>query len=188
MAVAEEVVRLAVERYSQVTATLTAILTIAVIVQRFLGPRADWVEKRRKRFLIGVSELLSATGLDTLGFYVTGHLSAESHACTVKSDIDTVEKLLYQAGYRRNLLAALKIKVGSNSVESDGSWVYRESVTAKKQYHVTLVDTDSGVKIYEHKEFSIIHPIKHYFGTPEPSDMVTSKLKEVAGDVDVVAS
>jgi len=81
---------------------------------------------------------------------------------------DEIEAVLRCLGFRRNPVAFLKSRSWSPfDVDgiSEGSWVWRSSVFAHRQLHVTLFDNedDGSYDVLAHWELSWIrHPFKHY--------------------------
>ena len=146
-------------------AALVAVLALIGALQYQLGPRADWVESRRRRVLSRLHELLSS-----FGGYAEAQSPRVDYVCTVDIGEEELEKVLYQGGYHRNLLAAIHTRVlpddaPAGAEKSEGSWVYRPSFLASRQHHGRLypaVDGD-GIDLYAHNEYSnIVRPIKHY--------------------------
>jgi len=87
---------------------------------------------------------------------------------TLHMSEDDIEAILRQLGFRRNPVAFLKSRAWSPfDVDgiSEGSWVWRSSLFADRQLHVTLFDNedDGSYDVLAHWELSWIrHPIKHY--------------------------
>lgn len=148
---------------------ITLLLVIGA-AQRYLGPEDDWVEGFRRRWLIRFHELLSAIGAFGIaevaprGEVGTINVSDEDVSATVTYE-DHAERKLYQMGFCRNVLASKKYRNRPEGRQwSASSWVYRSSLFAPRQTHVTLFSTDeTGVfVIYAHEEPSNVrHPLKH---------------------------
>jgi hypothetical protein len=95
------------------------------------------------------------------GGYAMTDNTEEEYVGTVDLTEDEFEDVLAEAGFRRNVVSSLKVRVDGNV--SDGSWAWRESPLADWQLHVILHNVDDSVEAYAHWEYSwITHPIKHY--------------------------
>ena len=82
-------------------------------------------------------------------------------------DEDEIEAHLRALGFSRNPVSALKTRKWSpfdSDGVSEGSWVWRESLLAHFQLHVTLFSNDDGTyDVLAHWEPSWIrHPVRHY--------------------------
>lgn len=143
-------------------------------LQYLLGPKADWVESMRHRWWLRIHEALSA-----YGGYAKREMHQNEYVTTAITDTDTLEKALYRANFHRNPLAAQKYFLEPNGEMnlSSGSWVYRPSLLATYQLHLTLFETKSGVEIYSHCEYSnVTHPIKHYRGAHQENAAGKSRI------------
>lgn len=97
------------------------------------------------------------------GGFAMSHSTEDEYAATVYCPQPELEELLKGQGFSPSLLSALKVRYNRNT--EDGSWVWRESVTADMQLHVVShVRRDSdAIDLYAHWERSnFTHPIKHY--------------------------
>jgi len=99
----------------------------------------------------------------------------------IDADRETVEEHLWDAGFRRNPLSALKTRDGEAEV---GSWAYREGTDAPRQLHVALFPAADGpgVDVYAHEEWSAINSdvaIRHY----EAEDQRKSLGREAAAEM-----
>ncbi|ADJ15243.1 hypothetical protein [Halalkalicoccus jeotgali] len=98
------------------------------------------------------------------GGYAMTDNTEEEYVGTVQMSQPELETLLANAGFRRNVVSSLKVRIDGNI--SDGSWAWRESPLADWQLHVILHDVGESVEVYAHWEYSwITNPIKHYAAT-----------------------
>lgn len=118
---------------------------------------SDWTEPLRRwlwPLLHGV--------LTTVGAYSVGYVGEAQYAGTAPLGEEELEKQLHSVGFRTNVLAALKHD--GTGEWSEKSCVWRESLLADRQLHVTLFDArdGTGMDVYAHWEWSwITHPIRH---------------------------
>lgn len=99
----------------------------------------------------------------TFGGYAISHTTADEYVLTARCSEATLEDVLERAGFSRNPIAALKVRMDGNTAE--GSWVWRPSLLAGEQLHIVLHDleNETGVDVYAHWECSWIrHPYRHY--------------------------
>ncbi len=97
----------------------------------------------------------------SFGGYAMSSNTEEEYVGTVAMTEDEFEELLAAAGFRRNLVSSLKVRVDGNV--SDGSWAWRASPLSDWQLHVILHNVDDTVEVYAHWEYAwLTHPIKHY--------------------------
>ncbi|MDL5360880.1 hypothetical protein [Halalkalicoccus sp. NIPERK01] len=95
------------------------------------------------------------------GGYAMTDNTEEEYVGTVDLPQRELEELLATAGFRRNVVSSLKVRVDGNV--SDGSWAWRASPLADWQLHLILHDVGESVEAYAHWEYSwITHPVKHY--------------------------
>jgi len=174
---------------------ITAAVVVIGFLQRFLGPKHDWVETRRRWLLLKLDEFLSMFGEYSVlnpdvSWYAYTVTVPERAVLPTEEPSDALERFLYQGNgtitYHRNLIAALKrlhLPTGA-TVESIGSWVYRESLLASKQHHATIFPHPTRERAFlllHHKEYSwITHLVKHYRGVDaergDPDNMLSSAL------------
>ena len=135
---------------SPVVASL-ALLAVAVYIghRRRLGPTADWVEVVRATTLPIIDPVIErAVG----GAGSQYKLLEREYAGTIAASPEKAERILWEVGCRRNLMAALKT---TESREETGSWVYRgPEVGSEMQLHVMLFEAEQGTDVYAHREFS----------------------------------
>lgn len=112
------------------------------------------------------------------GGYAMSSNTEEEYVGTVDLTEDEFEAVLAKAGFRRNVISSLKVRVDGNV--SNGSWALRESPLADCQLHVILHNVDDTVEVYAHWEYSwLTHPIKHYRAVacdPEKGVRMTRRL------------
>lgn len=98
--------------------------------------------------------------------YAAYQLAPREYAGHVSGDVEDAEQMLWDAGLRRNPVAALKTLADGRGEK--GSWVYRDSPFSRKQVHVMLFEANGGgVDMYAHEEYSSINPFvmrRHYLG------------------------
>lgn len=82
----------------------------------------------------------------------------------IERGLDRFQDDLRAMGFTREPISALKLD--RDGRKSAGSWVYRASIAAEKQLHVTIFTGRSGaIDVYAHWEYSwITNPVKHYRG------------------------
>ena len=130
-------------------AALGFVISYAVPTRYNRGPEARWWERLRRisSRLFGLVDEDGGPRPITDGEYA-GRLDC---------DLDTAETLLYEAGFIRNPMARLKIR---DDQAEGGSWVYRESPLAPRQFHLMLFENDDGTTdVYAHEELSSVHPL-----------------------------
>lgn len=154
---------------AKVQAAVIGFFILALIVQSYLGPKADWVESKRKRLLIKFDEALTFVG----GFGTREIMEVEYAGTALVPDDhgegdreDWVERQLYDSGFHRNLIAGKKYRyVDGHKQYADGSWAIRDSVVAKRQLHLHLFKaSDGNFDIYVHEEPSVTRPLDHLYG------------------------
>lgn len=122
-----------------------------------MGQSADMYNSVRRRLLPEVHGVLEVV----IGGYALSDTPPEEYVGTLDCSESEAEELLDALGFSRNVVASLKVRVDGNV--SDGSWVYRESLLAAYQLHVTIHRAETGVQMYAHWEYSSVrHPYRHY--------------------------
>ena len=144
-----------------------------------MGRSADVYNATRRRLLPGLHGVLDAV----IGGYALSDTPPEEYVATLCCSESEAEALLNSLGLDRNIAASLKVRIDGNV--SDGSWVYRESLLASHQLHVTIHRSDGGVDAYAHWEYSSIrHPYRHYlareYSAEKGVEMMRSALEERA--------
>ncbi len=149
-----------------------------------MGRSTDVYNATRRRLLPGIHG-----ALDTfIGGYALSDTPPEEYVGTLHGSEPEVESLLASLGLDRNLVASLKVRIDGNV--SDGSWVYRESLLASHQLHVTIHRAETGVDTYAHWEYSSIrHPYRHYLAREYSAEkgvgMMRSVLEETTDRHDI---
>ncbi len=95
------------------------------------------------------------------GGFAMSHSTEDEYAATLYCPEDELEEILTDQGFSPS--SALKVRYDRNT--EDGSWVWRDSLTADMQLHVVShARVDSGtIDLYAHWErSSFTHPITHY--------------------------
>ena len=122
-----------------------------------MGRSSDIYNSARRRLLPGLHSVLDLV----IGGYALSDTPPEEYVGTLDCSESEAETALAALGFTRNLFASLKVRVDGNV--SDGSWVYRDSLCADNQLHVTIHRAENGVRVYAHWESSSIrHPYRHY--------------------------
>ena len=135
------------------------------------GPQARFWNPLR-RALVPVLDRIADQHLDdrTGGAisYAQYELDNSEYVGRVEASVGEFERALYDSGFKRLPLAALKTLPGGR-IER-GSWARREGLLAERQTHVMLFESpagESGIDVYAHAEPSAINPTtawKHYRG------------------------
>ncbi|GAB3672806.1 hypothetical protein [Halopiger thermotolerans] len=96
------------------------------------------------------------------GGYVQCTMHSAEYVGTVERTLDRYRTDLREMGFRPEPIAALKCH--RDGRKSAGSWVFRRSLFADEQLHVTLFRAGTNaIETYAHWEYSWIrHPIDHY--------------------------
>ena len=117
----------------------------------------DGLQRLRRRLKPNVHRLM-----DRLGGYAMSDTPEAEYVATFDCSVSELERTLADTfGFRRNPLSALKVRIDGNV--SDGSWVWRRWPLAARQLHLVLHETDDGVDVYAHWEYSwVTHPLRHY--------------------------
>jgi hypothetical protein len=145
------------------------------------GPRATWWNTLRRLLLPLLDSAARRRGLG----YASYEISDREFGGTVDASIGEVEATLWELGFERMPLAALKT-TPDGRVEQ-GSWAYRQGPLADRQLHVMLFEADSGVDLYVHNEYNAFHPrfaLKHYRGVdlkPGVGEERVQKMLEDSG-------
>lgn len=158
--------------------------------------RIDLLTRRRRYWWPKIDRLLSNTGA-----YATYAIYARERVGIIQKPVQDVEELLRSLGFRREPVAALKIRAGRPHRESAGSWVMKGEDIAnlfsdellsdahdvgEMQLHITLFALPEGTEINAHYEYrwepwapnwDITRPLKHkkpkqYGGYYAPRDGV----------------
>lgn len=131
----------------------------------------DWIERVRRNILPILHSILSKFGL-----YAAGDVGDTSYSCTTHASEEQLEKMLVEAGFMRNPIAALKYRIHKQQrYVSEGSWffftmndpIYVLGIfeLPRWQYHLTIFDDpdSDGQRCYIHKEYWWgTEPVKHY--------------------------
>ncbi|MFB6196416.1 MAG: hypothetical protein ABEI80_09605 [Haloplanus sp.] len=136
------------------TIIASLLLTLATVttVQRWrLGPTADWIEAARATTLPPLDPAIERTVGGIGSAYETPDREVVG---VIDADSERVERRLFRAGCRRNVLSAHKSLADGR--EQIGAWVYRGSeVDPKMQVDVLLFEAaDGGTTVAAHHEFS----------------------------------
>lgn len=128
------------------------------------GPAADFWERLRST----VIPTLDALGRRLDVGYAAYTMGEREYAGTLRAGPEQAEQVLFEAGFRRNPLAAFKTLPDGR--EEVGSWSYRDGLLATHQIHVVLFPPEgngTGTEVYAHYEYSSINPLtalRHYRG------------------------
>ncbi|UIO98906.1 hypothetical protein Hbl1158_10205 [Halobaculum sp. CBA1158] len=141
--------------------SLTALLLFVRALQgprtrRWLGPAADWWETLRRAVL----PLLDRVARRRLpgDHFAAYHLPEREIVGVIDAPPDRVEAMLFEAGFRRMPLAALKT-LPDGRVEV-GSWAWRDSPLAELQDHAILFAAAGGDQtlVAAHQEANALNP------------------------------
>ncbi|NUE03555.1 hypothetical protein HUB97_13785 [Halorubraceae archaeon YAN] len=139
-----------------------------------MGRSTDIYNSVRRRLLPGVHGVLDVL----IGGYALSDTPPEEYVGTLECSTSEAEELLATLGFSRNVVASLKVRVDGNV--SDGSWVYRESLFADYQLHVTIHRAESGIQTYAHWEYSSIrHPYRHYLAREYSAETGVRMMRSV---------
>jgi hypothetical protein len=151
-----------------IVAAVAMALVVAVAQSRRLGPQADWVEVVRAVCLPILDRVLDpALG----GVGAAYEIAASERVGVLDATPEETERLLWQAGCRRNVLSASKTLPDGR--RQRGAWVYRRAadVGASMQVDIMLFEARGGTAVYAHHEYSsALRPfrpsvlLKHYRG------------------------
>jgi len=154
------------------TAVIVAAVAMAIVVYvgtvRRLGPQADWVEVVR-----AIALPLLDRVLDPLlgGVGAAYEIGPEERVGVLDATPEDVERMLWAAGCRRNVLSASKTLPDGR--RQRGAWVYRRESDVGKamQVDIMLFEHPAGTAVYAHHEYSSsLRPfrprvlLKHYRG------------------------
>jgi hypothetical protein len=151
---------------------IVAAIAMAIVVYvgtvRRLGPAADWVEVVRSVALPILDRVLDPV-LGGVG--AAYQITASERVGVLDATPEDVERLLWQAGCRRNVLSATKTLPDGR--RQRGAWAYRRpaDVGAQMQVDIMLFEHPAGTAVYAHHEYSSsLRPfrpsvlLKHYRG------------------------
>lgn len=167
-------------------ATAALLATLWAIRQprsrALLGPAADFWEYVRRGLLPLLDRMLRRRAPGQ--HYAAYQLSMDEVVGTIDATPEEIEQLLWDAGFRRMPLAALK-SLPDGRVER-GSWTYRDSLLADRQLHVMLFATAEGqTLVAAHAEANALNPMvamDHYRGrgydVPAGERQVRKRLDE----------
>lgn len=122
--------------------------------------RHDYIEPLRRRLLPLLHGFLSL-----LGLYSVTDVTERQYVATVEFVEPQLELYLHHLGFYRNPLSALKRHPDGRV--SQGSWFYLpDGLLSTRQYHLTLLDGETGVDCYLHEEVFWGHdPVAHLDAT-----------------------
>lgn len=109
-------------------------------VRHWLGPK--------------LNRLARTVGQPTTQVYPEGYVG------TVDRPTGEIEAELRAGGFSWDPLSVYHFTPEGN--DTDGSWVYHDSLFADRQIHVILIERGSSTELYAHEEYNWArHPIKH---------------------------
>lgn len=145
--------------------TLQSLMSAVRGAERFLGPEDGWVEDDRR--------ILFEAAQCRLGHLhrFTVEKGPADYITTVPEDENTVEKILLNGPYQRNLLSTRKYRThhGGGKQWACGSFVY-DPVDEPWQHHVYIFESPNGIDIYGHREDSVRYPA-HHLNVAENDDL-----------------
>lgn len=179
-----------------VASGLAVVVLYHYLGAEYLGAEENkyWNELRRKLLTSSSSQIREETS-----FAVTTPAHDYEHVATLNKDVTSqdVAKALESRGYVQGVLSALKYRPPTNEPMADdtyyeiGSMVHRESKSdllsdslALRQVHTFWFETDEGIEVYAHEEYSSLNPLvawMHYRAITQNAqkgiDRVTADLK-----------
>lgn len=141
-----------------------------------LGPDAEYWDVFRYRSL-WISKRLFGWVLHT-----DRPIRNEEFAGVLPMNPNEAERVLWENGFHRNPVAAVKTRNGTPEI---GSWVRREHPKAKRQLHIMLFHNPSGkdsVDVYAHEEFSSVNlnvAVRHYRGIDQRARLGVERAKKL---------
>ena len=142
-----------------------------------MGRPADVYNAYRRRLLPAFHSVLDVI----IGGYALSDTPPEEYVGTLHCNESEVESWLESFGFTRNLVASLKVRVDGNV--SNGSWVHRKSLLADHQLHVIIHQTEDGIDLYAHWEYSSIrHPYRHYLARDYSAETGVQMMRTILND------
>jgi len=134
---------------SIILAALAMALVVYVGTARRLGPQHDWVEVVRSVALPLLDPVIERLAGGVGAAYEIGD---RERVGVLDATPEAVERLLWQAGCRRNVLSATKTLPDGR--RQQGAWVYRRDadVGARMQVDIMLFEARGGTAVYAHHE------------------------------------
>jgi hypothetical protein len=135
-------------------AVLVAALLVAIVVavgtSRRLGPDADWVEVVRAVCL----PLLDPVVERLVGGVGAAYEISDHEVVYVVDDVEAFEHRLWQAGYRRNVMSALKTL--PDGTDQASAWVLRDPAIVGERMQVDVQVFDDGRVAAHHEPSSAL--------------------------------
>lgn len=151
-----------------------------------LSPDDDWIEKIRRVLYPRLHPILAE-----YGGYGVSTVGPDQFVGRIEVDEDELEDRLFEIGFVRNPIAALKSDAGDAT--SEGSWVLlaaddpENEIEEDRQLHITLMPSDTGVglDVYAHNEYDWrVKPRAHlngkHFNPSRGVEQAEQRLKEYA--------
>jgi len=124
--------------------------------------------------------------LDRLGGYAVKEVHEDGYVGTASLSLPAVERVLEEAGFEFELIAALKHRACPDHNEvSAGSWVLRDGDFAPYQLHVHLFSgNDNGyTDVYAHHEHNWKRrPLRHYAMTLLDNERGVEMTREILAE------
>jgi len=160
----------------RVGAFLAYIVLYKICPRSVLGPGADYWDKVRYKSIRFVNLFIG------WAIHTSRPIRESEFAGTLPMGPEEAERVLWEIGFERNPVAAVKTRNGTPEI---GSWVCRDTPKARRQLHVMLFknpSNDNMVDVYAHEEFSSLNPdvaVRHYRGVDQREDRGVRKVQQI---------
>lgn len=133
-------------------------------IEKYLGPDEDWVEDDRR--------ILFETFNGFLGYTTIYDIGTTDYVTTAHVSPDAFEEILYEEGYKRNLISGRKRRdVDGTKQYAHGSWAkyFNED---EHQHHVWIFESpDGGTDVYAHAEDNVTDSAAHLHVRDDEDDI-----------------
>lgn len=165
-------VRQLIRQYNRPLGILIGFIRLG---EAFLEPDDDYVEKGRRRVFETAQRLF--------GDYHTFiyNIGNADYVTTVDMTPDELEELLWENGYKRNLVSARKYRIPPDGAKqwAHGSWALYNN--EGHQHHVYIFESkDGGTDLYAHTEDNATDPAAHLHVEDDEDDIAGMKHADPA--------